>query len=238
MTSTRKRTPDTRAADPWWGIDEAVAHADPPKTSGTAIGSRSSSRRAPGTRGTKGARPRRRGLARVGWLLLGLLVAPIDLTRRTLARSPRLRRYAIRFVVMLAIAAILTCSVGVILINNVVIGRTAELGELDDRRRELRRDNALLGAQAARLSSPDVVFRRATKELGMVRTDDVPKFIYLVPGSRTLTPWQRQRVAAKARRGRAAATSATTTRAKQPAATPADKPATAAATPAAAKEAR
>lgn len=225
MTSTSKRPPSDRAgADPWWGFDELAATVgfDEP------VAVRATSAAAPARR-RRERRERRTGVARIGWLLLGLLVAPIDLLRRLLARSPRLRSWAIRFVVVLAILTVLACSVGVILINNVVIGRTAELGELDDRRRELRRDNALLGATAARLSSPDVVFRRATRELGMVPTDDVPQFIYLVPGSRTLTPLQRQRVAARVQRQAAAATAAAAavaTRDRAAAATPAAPAAT------------
>lgn len=204
MTSTSKRPPagDRQGADPWWGFDDQVT----PTTFDEQIAAQRSDAGAATRR-----RPRQRGIvSRIGWLLVGALVAPIDLLRRLLAASPRLRRWAVRFAVIVGILTILACSVGVILINNVVIGRSAELGELDDRRRELRRENALLGAKAARLSSPDVVFRRATRELGMVPTDDVPQFIYLVPDSRTLTPWQRRRVAARvqqqqARAGRAAA---------------------------------
>lgn len=199
MTSTSRRPPEREAADPWWGFDE------PAKQSAPAPASTATRRRARG----RAARSSQRGLAaRIGWLLVGVLVAPIDLLRRMLARSPRLRRLAIRAAVVLAVLTVLACSVGVILINNLVIGRTAELGELDDRRRELRRDNALLGAKAARLSSPDVVFRRATKELGMVRTEEVPQFIWLVPGSHELTPLQRRRVAAVAQRQRQAAQAA------------------------------
>lgn len=198
MTSTSRRPSSERSgADPWWGPDE--------RAPAPVFDERASAPAARGTAPRRRGGERRTGFARVGWLVVGLLVAPIDVLRRLLVRSPRLRSWAIRFVVVLSILTVLACSVGVILINNVVIGRTAELGELDDRRRELRRDNALLGARAARLSSPDVVFRRATRELGMVPTDDVPQFIYLVPGSRTLTPLQRQRVAARVQRQRAAA---------------------------------
>lgn len=206
MTSTSRRPPSDRSgADPWWGFDDPAPGATISFDEPSAATMRTSRDvAAPARR----RRERQGGITRIGWLLLGLVLAPFDLVRRLLARSPRLRSWAIRFAVVLAILTVLACSVGVILINNVVIGRSAELGELDDRRRELRRDNALLSAQAARLSSPDVVFRRATRELGMVPTDDVPQFIYLVPGSRTLTPLQRQRVAARVQRQRAAAATA------------------------------
>jgi hypothetical protein len=105
----------------------------------------------------------------------------------------------------------------VILINNVVIGRTAELGKLDTQRRELRRDNAVLGARAARLRARPVIAAKATRKLGMIRTPTVPDFIFLQPGSRTLTDQQiqltlRRQAAARARAAAAApATSSATT---------------------------
>ncbi len=199
-------------ADPWWTTDEPAATA--------AVRERAVAGRAGRATTIRSSR------SRIRWLLLRLLVAPVDWFRRLLARSPRLRRVMVRITVVTAICAILVSSVGVILINNVVIGRTAELGKLEDRRRELRRDNALLGAQAARLEAPDVVFRRAANELGMVRPDSVPAFMYLVPGSRTITPAQRQRIAerARVRRERAAARVTAVAPAKQPAATPVANP--------------
>lgn len=175
--------------DPWWGAGAASEAATEPAVR--------DARRAP--------RPRRTG---IGWLLLGLLVAPFDLFGRLLRRSPRLRRVVMRLAVVAAILAVLTCSVGVILINNVVIGRTAELGELEDRRRELRRDNAVLGAQAAGLETPGIVYRRATRDLGMVRTENVPEFVYLYDASRMLTEHRRRRLAAAAAKRREAAVAA------------------------------
>lgn len=179
------RVSDDVAADPWWGEPQPTL-ADP---------------LAPAA-----ARPRRRRAPRrrtgIGWRILRLLATPFVVGGRRLRESPRVRRMALRLVVAVFVVTFLACSVGVILINNVVIGRTAELGELDDRRRELRRENALLGAEAARLSAPLVVFRRAERDLGMVRTSELPQFIYLDPHSRTLTPFQRARVAAAAQRRR------------------------------------
>lgn len=180
------RIRDEMAADPWWG-DPQPAAVEAPGSAATARPRR---------------RPARRRRTGIGWRLLGLLAAPLVAGGRRLRRSPRVRRLAVRGAVVLLVLTFLACSVGVILINNVVIGRTAELGELDDRRRELRRENALLGAEAARLSAPFVVFRRAERDLGMVRTSDLPQFIYLDPHSRTLTPFQRARVAAAAERRR------------------------------------
>lgn len=192
-TASRDGRHVEHGADPWWGDSIPAVTVAAPGTSADAA--RASRRR-------RGSRSGRSG---AGWFLLGVLVAPIDWTRRSVARSPRLQRVFVRLVVLLAVGIMLASSVGVILINNVVIGRTAELGELDDRRRELRRDNALLSAEAARLSAPSVVFGRASDELGMVRTPELPRFIYLEPGSRTLTPLQRRRVAARDARLRARA---------------------------------
>lgn len=181
-------------ADPWW-LEPQPALADIEL-------SRPSARR----------RRAKRARTGIGWRLLRLLAAPLAYAWRRLAASPRVRQLVLRLTVVLLVLVFLACSVGVILINNVVIGRTAELGELDDRRRELRRDNALLGAEAARLSASQVVARRAERELGMVRSTELPQFLYLERGSRELTPLQRQRLAARAARlarQRAAAAEAT-----------------------------
>lgn len=186
-SSMRRSGREDIDADPWWGDGAAQ-----PATT------------------TAKARPRTPRTGRrtgIGWILLGIVVAPLDLLRRLVRRSPRVRRLLVRVAVLGVILVILACSVGVILINNVVIGRTAELGELDDRRRELRRDNAVLGARAARLEAAEVVYRRA-KELGMVRTGEVPEFVYLYDASRTLTNRQRLRVAQRARPARDRAPSA------------------------------
>lgn len=169
--------------DPWWGDSTRPATAREPAPS-----RRSRARRA------------RTG---IGWSILRVLAAPLRMLAARAARSPFVRRLVVRLAVLLVVVTFLACSVGVILINNVVIGRTAELGELDDRRRELRRDNALLGAEAARLSAPPLVVRRAERDLGMVRTGQLPQFVYLDPGSRRLTPLQRRRVAAREARLRA-----------------------------------
>ncbi|MCW2928040.1 MAG: hypothetical protein JWM86_2008 [Thermoleophilia bacterium] len=180
----------THGADPWWGGDVDVdgtgfVDLDAPVT----IPATSTAARRPARRSA----PRSRVLPAV----LGLLALPFLALVATIRRSPRLRRYAVRMLVLGAILTALACSVGVILINNVVIGRTAELGRLDDQRRELRRENALLGAEAAQLSAPQVIERKARMELGMVRPDRLPRFIFLDPASRTLTPLQRRLVAAR-----------------------------------------
>jgi cell division protein FtsL len=151
--------------------------------------------------------------------LLGIALAPLQLLGRRVAASPRMRRLGIRLLVLTVVLVFLASSVGVILINNVVIGRTAELGKLDTSRRELRRDNALLGAESAKLSSQSVVQKRARQDLGMVPTPELPQFIYLDPASHALTPFQLQRRAAIANgtRARTAAATASAASATPPA---------------------
>ena len=175
-------------ADPWWGDGDAEL---------SSVGMA----RVAGERVRPPARRSRDG---IGWILLGLALAPVGLAARLLRRSERLRRWAVRLLVVCVIGVILACSVGVILINNVVIGRTAELGRLDDERRELRRENALLDAQAARLQLPTVVRRRAMQELGMVDAPTAPKYVFLEPGSRLLDDRQRRVIATVAARRAAA----------------------------------
>lgn len=174
-------------ADPWWSDPQPTL--DDPAAGATALSRR------------RGTAPR----TGIGWTIARLLAAPLRLAGGYARRSERLRRVGLRLAITLVVVGFLACSVGVILINNVVIGRTAELGKLEDSRRELRRDNALLGAQAAQLSAPPVVVRRAERDLGMVRSPDLPQFIFLDPGSRTLTPLQRRRVASRPARQRALA---------------------------------
>jgi cell division protein FtsB len=214
MTSDAPRRVRTTAeADPWWGDPQptlADLDLDPvlaqPRRRTTGSPSRS-------------RRPRRAPRARtgIGWRILRLLLAPLRTSARRLAASPRVRRAMVRLAVLAFVLVFLACSVGVILINNVVIGRTAELGKLDDERRELRRDNALLGAESAQLSAPPVIFRRAERDLGMVRTTDLPQFVWLDPASRTLTPLQKLRFANRAARIRARRAAAARAAAAEPA---------------------
>jgi len=124
-----------------------------------------------------------------------VLTAPLRLLVRWARTSARVRRAGIRAVVFLCMFAIVAGSVGVILLNNVVISRTAELGRLDDDRRELRTANALLGAEAARRSATPVIIKRAANDLGMVKPTSMPTFMYLDRESRTLTPAERAKVA-------------------------------------------
>lgn len=75
-------------------------------------------------------------------------------------------------------------SLGVILLNNIVIQRSAELGSLEKERRILRTENALLSAEAARLSAPPRVIARARVRLGMIENKTMPRFLYLDPANR------------------------------------------------------
>lgn len=175
-------------ADPWWGNANSDHDSAPRDRS-------NSERQLSNSKKTKRSRGRKR--SGVGWFVLALLLAPLIGIHRLVARSQRLRRLCMWLAVVITVLFVLASSVGVILINNVVVGRTVELGELEDARRELRRDNALLGAQKARLEAPDVVYRRA-RAIGMVATTEVPDFIYLYGDSRTMNARQRRQVAVNA----------------------------------------
>lgn len=125
------------------------------------------------------------------------------------------------------VALIVACSVGVIMLNNVVIRRSAELGRLEHSRKQLRTENALLGARIARLGAPPRIAALARRRLGMERPVKMPPFIWLDPNNRPITEQDRRRAARRAaRRARAAATAQAT----PPAAAGAAAPPTATAT--------
>lgn len=126
------------------------------------------------------------------------------LAERTLVNS-RFRRFTTTIGVTLAIVLVVGCAVLVIMLNNVIIKRTNELGELDRSRRQLRTDNALLAAEIARLSAPPRVVRLARKQLGMVPSETMARFIYLDPANQPMTEERRRRIARRARRQRRAA---------------------------------
>ena len=169
------REPEAHAADPWWGPEAALPDAVVPE-------------RARRGQGRRPGQQRRRG---TGWVVLGLALAPFAWALGRARRSPVMRRMGIRALILLGVLIVVGSSVGVILVNNVVIGRTAELGELDDRRRELRRENAVLDDEVATLTQPPLIQHQAETRLGMVRATNLPSFIFLDPGSRTLTPLER-----------------------------------------------
>lgn len=177
-------------ADPWWADDAPVVAA--PVPSGDSAAARP-------------ARPRRRTERSVRPLWLRLLTLPLTLLGTWIRRSPRLRSLLLRLVVVGIITVVVGGAVGVVLLNNVVMRRTAELGRLDNERRELRRDNAMLGAEAAGKSSQAQVVRRAERDLGMVRASGAPTYTYLEPSSVGLTPYLR---ALRARKAAAAARAA------------------------------
>lgn len=183
MTRARSRThaaPAPHDADTWWSDDTGTVDLD--RTAPSPLPSPRRSTRPPVRR--------RRGVGR----LLRIFVAPLLLVSQLMDRSPALRRLGVRIAIVSVMLCIIGGSVGVILINNLVIGRTAELGELDDRRRELRRENALLSAKRARLSAAPVIVRQAEAKLGMTQVSAMPKYIFMDPASRELTELQRRRV--------------------------------------------
>ncbi|MCW2950144.1 MAG: hypothetical protein JWN41_1157 [Thermoleophilia bacterium] len=165
--------------DPWWGFDETL---DANATATAATASAAARRRA-------GAGRAKRPL----WLRL--LTAPLTLLGRQMQRSARVRSWVKRIVVLGALLCIIGGAVGVILLNNLVISRSATLGRLDQERRDLQRENAVLGARTAQLSAPQLVMRRANTELGMIESPTVPNYIYLQPCSRQLSVVQRMHAA-------------------------------------------
>jgi cell division protein FtsL len=113
-----------------------------------------------------------------------------------LMRNRRFRTLTRRGVISLMVLALIACSVGVIALNNLVIKRSAELGRLDDERRQLRTDNALLAADIARLSAPPRITQLARTELGMRPSDQMARFIYLDPANAPPRKQRRQRMRA------------------------------------------
>jgi cell division protein FtsL len=133
--------------------------------------------------------------------------------------NPVVRRVSRRVVIFVLIVLMISIAVGVITLNNLVISRSAELGQLDTERRDLRIRNAMLGADIARLAAPPRIVKRARKDLGMAPPDSMASFVYLNPANRSLTPRQRARLEARReRRDNAASHEATTpaTAAEQP----------------------
>lgn len=115
----------------------------------------------------------------------------------SIAAHPGVRRTFRAGIVVVAVAAALGCSLGVIMLDNVVIHRSAELGKLDQDRKRLRTENALLAASIAQLSAPPRVVMRARRRLGMAE-GPMPRFVFLDPSNRPI----------RSRRARAAATQA------------------------------
>lgn len=137
--------------------------------------------------------------------------------------SYRFRRFTLSLGVLLAVVLSLGCAVGVIMLNNIVIQRSAELGELEHARRILRTENALAAADIARLSAPPRIARRARRDLGMTKSPEMARFIYLDPANRPMTPERRRRIerqaAVQAARQQATPTTAVASRAAAPSGT-------------------
>lgn len=97
--------------------------------------------------------------------------------------NERFRRVVVICTGLLVALVLVVSAVGVITLNNLVIERSAELGKLEKSRRELRTENAVLSAQAARLSAPPRIVALARKRLGMTISPDMAQFIYLDPNN-------------------------------------------------------
>jgi hypothetical protein len=112
---------------------------------------------------------------------------------RIIAASRRLRRAALVSTVLVVVAVGLSVCLGVIMLDDVVISRSADLGRLDTQRKELRTENAEMSAKTAQLSAPPLVMRLAEKHLGMVPSPTVGKFIYLYPADIPASPVRHHR---------------------------------------------
>lgn len=182
MSGPVQREPSLHAADAWWDLAPTAGQ----RTAAPGATRRSGRRKA----------GRRSAVARVAGALLAV-------PRRVVGRSranARFRRFAILVGSGLGILAATTFAVGVIMLNNVVIERSAELGELDSRRRELRTENALLAAEIAKLSAPPRVVKLARKRLDMVPSPEMAEFIYLDAANRPLTAERRRQLVRRALR--------------------------------------
>jgi len=188
MTTRRVSAPPTQThddavADPWWGTDDSLSQTGAFDILSPAA---APARPAPGRR-----RPARRKRP----LVLRLLALPLTLVADGMRRSDRFRTLVRRFSVLVVLGCVIGGAVGIILVNNLVISRSAELGELDQERRDLQRDNAILYAETAKLSAPQVIMLRARKTLGMIESPTIPDYIYLEPCSHQLTAAQRAQAA-------------------------------------------
>ena len=179
-------------ADPWWGVDGTGVDAT--AEFGAALLQPTS---------TATTRPRRRARRDTRSLPVRIALLPFTMLATGMRRSPALRKLVLRTAVLGALVAVIGGAVGVILVNNLVISRSAELGKLDQERRDLQRDNAILGAKTAKQSANQVVMARAHKQLGMVENPSVPAYIYLEPCSHPLTAAQRASLARRAALGTA-----------------------------------
>lgn len=123
-------------------------------------------------------------------LLRGLARLLVDRMRR----SERLHRLGMRGALAGGVALAVAAAVGVIMLNNLVISRSAELGRLEDERRQLRTDNAKVAAENAMLSAPPRITQIAEKRLQMQRASVLPRYVYLEPPVR---PIERARAAVR-----------------------------------------
>ncbi len=156
MTDDRRRRMSD--ADPWWSaMSESAAAIRPDRDLNV------SQAVMPNFESRRNARRRRREAS----------------LKVRIFRSKKFRQIRKRTMIALMLATFVSGCVSVIMLNNLVISRSVELGELDSERRELRTDNALLSAEIARLSAPPRVAKEARKKLGMQPSPVMARFIYL-----------------------------------------------------------
>jgi hypothetical protein len=174
---TRGGAATQRTADEWW---ESLV-LERPATGGAAAV------QALPAGGTRGRRSERAGAARVlrGASVLAAVGAAIG---DRMAANQRFRRAVIGLVVLVVLLTGTLLSVGVIVLNNQVIERSAELGRLDHTRRDLRTDNALISAEIARLSAPPRIVALARRRLGMEPSPTMTRYIYLDDRDRPKPP--------------------------------------------------
>lgn len=123
-----------------------------------------------------------------------LRLLPLPGTRR--GRRQRHERRRLSAVALIAIVLLTgsICSVGVIMLNNVVIKRSAELGRLETERRTLRTENALLAADIAKLSAPPRIAQIARKKLGMTAPASIASFMYIDESHKPVSDeWKRRK---------------------------------------------
>ncbi|MBC7644282.1 MAG: cell division protein FtsL [Thermoleophilia bacterium] len=193
------RTPDDIATsndadhDPWWG------DLDPQRVAErvtTVTGDAPITPRAPARRPVRA--PRSTG----GGKSFGARVATE--ISRSARNNHRFRRIMVATVITLIVIFGLSCSVGVIMLNNLVIRRSAELDSLDTSRKKFRTDNAKLSADNARLSSPPRVTALARKRLGMIPAMKMAQFIFLDQDNSPAAPVRNRRRRLLLQRERAA----------------------------------
>ena len=167
-TTPRDRT--AGVADPWWDADDAPASAamtmlplsDDPVASERPFD-------------LIGKLPALETLP-----LYGIWHFAVRAWQRAL-NVPSLRKLIAASTATLLISLLLGASVGVIVLNNVVLKRTGELNQLDQDRRRYRTENAQAAAKIAHLSAPPRIIFIAQKQLKMTPATTAIGYLYMSP---------------------------------------------------------